>query len=165
MAWTNSWVVAAITLAPLALCAQGATSFAPTSPPATPQTTQAPVVAPAVTPTPAPSAPSRPSTPPQAAAPAPLSGVNLGEFDTSKPGQLKWENNPFVQTTESVGVQDLHLMAIVYRPGSAAALVNGRVIKKGDRIGDNEVVHIEAKRVVMRNADGIFSLTMSGASR
>jgi hypothetical protein len=96
---------------------------------------------------------------------APLSGVNLGEFDTTKPGQLKWENNPFVQTMESVGVQDMHLVAIVYRPGSAAALINGRVMKKGDRIGDNEVVHIEAKRVVMRNADGIFSLTMGGAGR
>lgn len=95
----------------------------------------------------------------------PLSGLNLGEFDTGKPGQLKWENNPFVQTLESVGVQDLKLTAIVYRPGNAAALINGRIMKEGDRIGANEVVHIEARRVVMRNEDGIYSLTMGGTSR
>lgn len=92
----------------------------------------------------------------------PLSGLNLGEFDTTKPGQLKWENNPFVQTLESVGVQDMHLTAIVYRPGSAAALINGRVMKESDRIGSSQVIHIEAKRVVMRNEDGIFSLTLGG---
>lgn len=92
----------------------------------------------------------------------PLSGLNLGEFDTTKPGQLKWENNPFVQTLESVGVQDMRLTAIVYRPGSAAALINGRVMKEGDRLGNSQVIHIEAKRVVMRNEDGIFSLTLGG---
>lgn len=92
----------------------------------------------------------------------PLSGLNLGEFDTTKPGQLKWENNPFVQTLESVGVQDMRLTAIVYRPGSAAALINNRVMKEGDRIGSSQVIHIEARRVVMRNEDGIFSLTLGG---
>lgn len=95
----------------------------------------------------------------------PLSGLNLGEFDSTKPGQLKWENNPFVQTLESVGVQDLHLTAIVYRPGSAAALINGRVMKEGDRMGSSQVMHIEAKRVVMRNEDGIYSLTLGGRGR
>lgn len=92
----------------------------------------------------------------------PLSGLNTGEFDTTKPGQLKWENNPFVQTLESIGVQDMRLTAIVYRPGSAAALINGRILKEGDRIGTSQVVHIEAKRVVMRNEDGIFSLSLGG---
>ncbi len=95
----------------------------------------------------------------------PLSGLNLGEFDTGKPGQLKWENNPFVQTLESVGMQDLHLTAIVYRPGNAAALINGRIMKEGDRIGSSQVVHIEARRVVMRNEDGIYSLTMTGTAK
>lgn len=117
--------------------------------------------------TPPPAAPMAPSaTAKSATTPAtsgPLSGVNLGEFDTTTPGQLKWENNPFVRTTESVGMQDMRLMAIVYRPGNAAALINGRIVKEGDRIGDNQVVHIEATRVVMRNEDGIFSLTMGGA--
>ncbi len=92
----------------------------------------------------------------------PLSGLNTGEFDTTKPGQLKWENNPFVQTIESVGVQDMKLTAIVYRPGSAAALINGRTMREGDRIGSSQVVHIESKRVVMRNEDGIYSLTLGG---
>lgn len=103
--------------------------------------------------------------PPASTKPAPLSGMNLGEFDTGKPGQLKWENNPFVQTLESVGVQDMRLTAIVYRPGNAAALINGRIMKEGDRIGSSQVVHIEAKRVVMRNEDGIYSLSMTGSSK
>lgn len=122
----------------------------PATPPASPPTSQS-----------QPSASSTTTTPLS----APLSGVNLGEFDTTTPGQLKWENNPFVKTTESVGVQDMRLMAIVYRPGNAAALINGRIVKEGDRIGENQVVHVEAKRVVMRNSDGIFSLTMSGANQ
>lgn len=95
----------------------------------------------------------------------PLSGLNLGEFDSTKPGQLKWENNPFVQTLESVGVQDLHLTAIVYRPGNAAALINGRVMKEGDKVGSSQVMHIEAKRVVMRNEDGIYSLTLGAGGK
>lgn len=95
----------------------------------------------------------------------PLSGLNLGEFDSTKPGQLKWENNPFVQTLESVGVQDMNLTAIIYRPGNAAALINGRVMKEGDRIGSSQVMHIEARRVVMRNEDGIYSLTMGGRGK
>lgn len=95
----------------------------------------------------------------------PLSGLNLGDFDSTKPGQLKWENNPFVQSLESVGVQDMHLTAIVYRPGNAAALINGRVMKEGDRIGSSQVMHIEAKRVVMRNEDGIYSLTIGGRNK
>ncbi len=105
---------------------------------------------------------------PAASAPTkaiPLSGLNTGDFDTTKPGQLKWENNPFVQTLESVGVQDLHLSAIVYRPGNAAALINGRVMKEGDKVGSSQVVHIEAKRVVMRNEDGIYSLTLGGSGK
>lgn len=149
MAWTNRGLWCAVVMA-ASVQAEAQTQTPPAS---------APVIAPVA------SAPA--TTPPESApaASAPLSGINLGEFDTTKPGQLKWENNPFVKTTESLGVQDMHLMAIVYRPGNAAALINGRVMKKGDRLGDNEVVHVEAKRVVMRNADGIFSLTMSGASR
>jgi hypothetical protein len=106
-------------------------------------------------------APSPAQAVPASGAP-PMSGRNLGEFDTSKPGQLKWEKNPFVQTIESIGVQDMRLTAIVYRPGSAAALINDLVVKEGDRVGDSEVVHIEAKRVVMRNENGIFSLTLGG---
>lgn len=141
MAWINSMaLIVAASLFSLQ-------SWAQTAPPSSLPSTPSPI---------------SPSTP---APSVPLSGVNLGEFDTTKPGQLKWENNPFVQTIESVGVQDLRLMAIVYRPDNAAALINGRVLKEGDRLGDNQVVHIEAKRVVMRNEDGIFSLTMSGAFR
>lgn len=149
MAWTNRgvWCVAVLLFVSQAW-AQAAPGTSPT--PATPAPTAAVY-------------PNKPTVPPPTS--APLSGVNLGEFDTTKPGQLKWENNPFVQTTESVGVQDMRLMAIVYRPGNAAALINGRIMKEGDRIGDNLVVHVEAKRVVMRNADGIFSLTMHGASK
>ncbi|PIR21194.1 MAG: hypothetical protein COV45_00170 [Deltaproteobacteria bacterium CG11_big_fil_rev_8_21_14_0_20_47_16] len=110
-------------------------------------------------------APSTPTAPAASKSAAPMSGLNLGEFDTSKPGQLKWENNPFVKTVESIGVQDMHLTAIVYRPGSAAALINDLVVKEGDHVGDSQVVHIEAKRVVMRNDDGIFSLTLSGRAQ
>lgn len=149
MAWTNRGLWCAVMIA-ASVQADAQTQAPPAS---------APVTAPGV------STPAKAPTESASAVSAPLSGMNLGEFDTTKPGQLKWENNPFVKTTESLGVQDMHLMAIVYRPGNAAALINGRVMKKGDRLGDNEVVHIEAKRVVMRNADGIFSLTMSGAGR
>lgn len=146
MAWINSGLLIVVVALVFSLPSWAQTAPVPASGPATP--------------------PASTSTSPSTPAPAvPLSGVNLGEFDTTKPGQLKWENNPFVQTMESVGVQDLRLMAIVYRPGNAAALINGRVLKEGDRLGDNQVVHIEAKRVVMRNEDGIFSLTMNGAFR
>lgn len=155
MAWINRGVFFGVALC---VAPQVWAQLAPVQTSPAPAAT-VPVSTSALSPKPAPT-----PTPP-AASSAPLSGVNLGEFDTTKPGQLKWENNPFVQTMESVGVQDMRLMAIVYRPGNAAALINGRIMKEGDSIGENLVVHIEAKRVVMRNADGIFSLTMSGAHK
>lgn len=95
----------------------------------------------------------------------PISGLNLGEFTGEKTGQLKWENNPFVQSVDAVGIQDLHLTAIVYRTDNAAALINGHILRKGQKMGNIQVVHIEPNRVVLRNQDGLFSLTLGGVGK
>lgn len=95
----------------------------------------------------------------------PLSGLNLKGFESTESSALKWENNPFVKTTNAVGVQELALTAIVYKPGHAAILLNGHVLKEGERLGDVTVVHIEPSKVVLRSAGGLFSMNLGGVNK
>lgn len=99
------------------------------------------------------------------AADTPLSGINVEDFQKPKAGGLKWENNPFVQPVEGTSIHELVLTAIVHSEKDAAALINGQVVRVGDRIGLAEVVHITKKTVVLRNDNGIFSLPLKGSSK
>ena len=95
----------------------------------------------------------------------PLSGLNTEDFQKSGSNKLKWEKNPFVQPAETLNINELNLMAIVYREGDSACLINGQMLRPGDKIGLAEVVHIEKKRVILRNENGIFSLALKGTSK
>ncbi|MDO8493739.1 MAG: hypothetical protein Q7S68_00170 [Deltaproteobacteria bacterium] len=89
-----------------------------------------------------------------------LSGVNTEDFEQPPSDELRWEKNPFIQSTEALGIQDLQLTAIVYNPTDAACLINGKVLRKGERIGGAEILHIEQKQVVLRNENGLFRLAL-----
>jgi len=94
-----------------------------------------------------------------------ISGLNLEDFEKKKNEQTKWQNNPFVQTVDDVDVYDLQLKAIIWSPSDAAALINGEIVKTGEKIGISHVVSIEKDRVILRNENGIFRLPLKGAAQ
>lgn len=95
----------------------------------------------------------------------PLSGINMEDFQQKSKEGLRWENNPFVQPVEETSIHDLNLMAIVFREGDAAALINGQVVREGETIGFSEVVHITKKTVTLRNENGVYRLALKGGGK
>ena len=88
----------------------------------------------------------------------PLSGLNTRDFLGITKNLLDWKDNPFIQRSEELTLDDLTLFAIVYNKNKAAALINNQIVKKGDKIGSFEVLSIEKQEVVLRNENGIFKL-------
>lgn len=95
----------------------------------------------------------------------PLSGMNVEDFQQKSKEGLRWENNPFVQPVDGASVHDLNLMAIIFREGDAAALINGQVVREGETIGFSQVVHITKKTVILKNENGIYSLALKGGGK
>lgn len=91
-----------------------------------------------------------------------LSGLNIQEFEERAESADVWKNNPFVVPAADVAVSDLKLVGIVYSEKDSAAVINDTVAKVGDKIGTNEVVAIEKLRVIVRNENGLFSLSLGG---
>jgi len=93
-----------------------------------------------------------------------VSGLNLKEFATSEQSKVQWANNPFIKPIDNVSVSELKLQGLVSSTLDEAALVNGEMVAQGDRIGSTEIVDVDGNRVVLRNGDGIFSISMKGAA-
>ena len=102
------------------------------------------------------------SQPPQ----DPLLGINVEDFsDTKKNGKLHWDKNPFVQPLKEADMGALRVEMIVYGPSFSAALVNGEILREGDKLGSIEVVKIYQKHLILRNEDGIFRLELRGKDK
>ena len=56
------------------------------------------------------------------------------------------------------------LTGIMTAGGSRIALINGRIMRKGDHLGDAEVTEIEATRVLLRFGDSEFDLILPGSN-
>ncbi|MFH1356642.1 MAG: hypothetical protein ABII18_05860 [bacterium] len=93
----------------------------------------------------------------------PLSGLNLKDFNTQTSEQVTWQNNPFVRPANEVSVGELALTGIVSSKDRAAAIINGQIVEKGDKIGSHVVVSIEEPSlVILRTENGLFRLKMKG---
>ena len=91
-----------------------------------------------------------------------LSGLNLQDFENKKEGEIVWSNNPFVRPAGEITLDEMKLTGIAYSVEGSAAIVNDQIVRKGDKIGSNEVVGIEKNKVIIRNEDGLFSLMFQG---
>lgn len=92
-----------------------------------------------------------------------FSGLNLDDFESGTSGVQIWENNPFVKPTTDVSISDLELTGIIFGgPGKAAAIISDHVLFEGDKIGTSTLVGIERERVILRNEEGLFSLSLKG---
>jgi hypothetical protein len=77
----------------------------------------------------------------------------------------EWPRNPFLNlrgAIEPAGVvdepepdADLVLASILHSPDRQLAIVNGRIVRVGDRIGSATVRDIEPRTVVVETADGL----------
>jgi hypothetical protein len=116
-----------------------------------------------------------PTGPVQSAA---LSDQNLGWLE--RQGQSDhWGRDPFAAPrrpapSESSRVDlpqfapdaiDLHLSAIIYGEGRGLAIINNSILRKGDRVGDKEIVDILRDRVVLRDAAGEQELRVDAFTR
>lgn len=94
----------------------------------------------------------------------PLSGLNLEDFKSTPDARSQeWGSNPFVKYGDNPQAKQMILYGIVHGPHKAMALINSEVVRVGDKIGSSEVVSIERGKVILRNDDGLFQITMRGA--
>lgn len=91
-----------------------------------------------------------------------LSGLNVQGFEQKAEGKALWRNNPFIQPANDVAVSELDLSGIVYNDEAAAAIINGEIVKAGDKMGYNEIVAVEKEHVILRNENGLFRLSLRG---
>jgi hypothetical protein len=91
-----------------------------------------------------------------------VSILNMEGFDKKIPVGARIEENPFVKPVDEYSISELVLTGVVIGKRKQAALISGVIVTVGDRIGNNTVLSIERKRVVLKNADGIFSLSFRG---
>lgn len=95
----------------------------------------------------------------------PISGLNLEDFQSGQEKKTDWNSNPFVKYGTNPQAKQMTLLGIIHGPDRAMALINNEIVKVGDKIGTNEVVSIDRKKVILRNEDGLFQITMRGAEQ
>ncbi len=96
---------------------------------------------------------------------ATLSGLDLGGFEQVSEQGIKWRNNPFIQPADDVPLDELRLTGIIFNPEQSAAIINDRIINKGEKIGYNTVVEITKTFVILRNETGLFRLSLGSGNQ
>ena len=87
-----------------------------------------------------------------------LSDINLDWLERQEKYR-QWGRDPFVASPISSGdesgmIGGLKLSAIIYRKNSGIAIINNRILRKGDRINGKEISQILEDRVVLRDSSG-----------
>lgn len=96
----------------------------------------------------------------------PLLGINVEDFsETKKNGKLNWDKNPFIQPSKEADIGALRVEMIVFSPTFSSALINGEIVKEGDKLGSVEVVKIYQKHLILRSEDGVFRLELRGKEK
>lgn len=87
-----------------------------------------------------------------------LSDINLDWLERQEKYR-QWGRDPFIDSSitsgeESGMVGGLKLSAIIYRRNSGVAIINNRILRKGDRIDGKEISQILEDRVILRDSSG-----------
>jgi hypothetical protein len=98
-------------------------------------------------------------------APQSLSDINLS-FLKQRKGSMDWGRDPFVLPVPSGEPQQVmnemekpfSLSAIIYNNGAGTAIINGRILRKGDQIEGMEVGEVHPDRVLLR--EGLRNLEL-----
>lgn len=95
-----------------------------------------------------------------------LSDVNLA-FLKQRKGSMEWGRDPFVLPARPTGEphqvmnevdKPFSLNAIIYNNETGAAIINGRIVRKGDQIEGMEVSELLPDRVLLREGLRILEL-------
>jgi hypothetical protein len=86
-----------------------------------------------------------------------LSDINLDWLERQEKYH-QWGRDPFVIPSamgEGLGKEGgLRLSAIIYRRNGGVAIINNRILRKGDRIDGKEIARILEDRVILRDSSG-----------
>ncbi len=93
------------------------------------------------------------------------SSLNVDAFNEQFNRKPEDDMNPFIKPIEDLSIDELSLTGIVYNPSVQYALINGLVLKVGEKIGDHLVTQITRKTVTMKGEDGVFKLTLKGKAK
>lgn len=96
--------------------------------------------------------------------PLPMSGLNLEDFQSKDKQKQDWSSNPFVKHGDNPQAAQMNLYGVILGKKDSMALINHNIVSVGDKIGLNEVVAIQRQKVILRNNDGLYEITMKGAS-
>lgn len=95
-----------------------------------------------------------------------LSDVNLSFLKQGR-DSLEWGRDPFVLPIRSIGEppqaanqieKPFSLSAIIYNNGTGAAIINGRILRKGDQIEGMVISEVQPDRVLLR--EGLHNLEL-----
>jgi hypothetical protein len=95
--------------------------------------------------------------------PAFLGAEPLSEIDTQwlerQEKALQWGRDPFVLPSQSTGTVsepegEYHLSAIIYRSGRGVAIINNKILRKGDTIEGRQITEILEDRVILQGPLG-----------
>lgn len=95
-----------------------------------------------------------------------LSDVNLSFLKQGKES-MEWGRDPFVLPVRPVGEpqqvanameKPFSLSAIIYKNGAGTAIINGRILRKGDQIEGMEISEVYPDRVLLR--EGLRNLEL-----
>ena len=93
------------------------------------------------------------------------SDLGLNEFEKGPEVISSLSRNPFIPSVKSFDVTEisnLYLQGVVFSADKAAALISGRVVKRGDYIGNYEVTEINPDHVSMKFDESVYRLDMEG---
>ena len=88
----------------------------------------------------------------------PLSEINMQWLERQEKA-LQWGRDPFALPNRPVGGGigtdgEFRLSAIIYRSGRGVAIINNKILRKGDMIEGRRIADILEDRVVLQDATG-----------
>ena len=85
--------------------------------------------------------------------------VGAANFVYEKKGRdpfrpLITDDGKLVQGFDGISLEDIYLEGIIWDPqGDSIAMINGMILRRGDRIGDFEIIKIEKDRITLKSGN------------
>lgn len=75
---------------------------------------------------------------------------------TSNPFLTEEEERAFADLGKRIPIDYLITSAILYSPSASIAIINGRILKKGDTIDNKEIIEIQPEAVILKDSQGEY---------
>ena len=95
----------------------------------------------------------------------PLSSLNLQGFEQNKSVKEEKRRDPFLKNAEIINLKRPKLTMIVWSKKQKAALINGQAVKEKDKLGNQEVILIKPRQVMLKGPYGMTKLRLKSMRR